>query len=230
MLKNEISAFWIAFLLFLSIIGLAFVPFLLLQSNLDNIKFPFLQNFVGAFFITLCLLGAVAVFYPTKCRDMLEKTQNPIPQANKVVQVQIKGHHPDCQKFSGNVIKIKGKMLCAACSGLLIGDIIVLTGTVLYFFVGFNLWSGSSWLLGLGEMGVLLGLAQIKLAGYFKVFANVVFVFGAFIILVVTDFLVSSFMVDLYVLGLVTFLLWFRILLSEWNNKRICQACQSCFQ
>ena len=76
---------------------------------------------------------------------------------------------------------------------------------------------------------MLLGLAQIKFAGYVKVILNVVFVVGSFVTLVEADALGKSLLVDLYVVGLIGFLLWFRILLSEWNNKRTCQACQSCF-
>jgi hypothetical protein len=75
-----------------------------------------------------------------------------------------------------------------------------------------------------------LGLAQIKLAGYAKVISNMVFVVGSFVILAEADLLGGSLLVDFYVLGLIVFLLWLRILFSERNNRRICQTCQSCFQ
>jgi hypothetical protein len=75
----------------------------------------------------------------------------------------------------------------------------------------------------------LLGLAQIKFAGYVKLFINVIFVVGSFVTLVETDLLGGSILVDFYVLGLIVFVLWFRLLLSEWNNGRICQTCQLCF-
>jgi len=77
---------------------------------------------------------------------------------------------------------------------------------------------------------MLLGLVQIMFTGYLKTIANMVFVVGSFVTLVVADVLSKSVLVDLYVLGLIGFLLWFRILLSEWNNNRICQTCGSCFQ
>ena len=77
---------------------------------------------------------------------------------------------------------------------------------------------------------MLLGLAQIKFAGYAKVLVNVIFVVGSFMTLVETDLLGGSILVDLYTLGLIVYMLWFRILLSEWNNERICQRCQLCFQ
>jgi hypothetical protein len=162
---------------------------------------------------------------------MLQKIQNPLPQANKSsIPVQIKGHHPDCQNYSGNRITVGGRVFCAACSGLLVGAIIALIGTAFYFFVGSNVAWGSVWLVALGEIWMLLGLAQIKFAGYVKMILNVVFVAGSFVTLVEADLLGKTLLLDLYVLGLIGFLLWLRILLSEWNNQRTCQMCQSCFQ
>jgi hypothetical protein len=57
---------------------------------------------------------------------------------------------------------------------------------------------------------------------------NALFVVGSCISLVVADSDAHSLLVDVYVLGLIVFMLWFRILLSEWNNKRICLACGRC--
>jgi hypothetical protein len=144
--------------------------------------------------------------------------------------IRIRDHHPDCQNFGGNRIRLGKRDLCAACSGLLIGAIIAWVGTVLQFFVGLRVVWASVWLLMLGEVGMVLGLAQIKFAGYVKVIANVVFVVGSFVTLVEADVLGGSMLVDVYVLGLIVFLLWLRILLSEWNNRRTCQTCRSCFQ
>jgi hypothetical protein len=221
----------VAFLLAVSIIGLALIPVLVLQPNLEHYQFSVRHSLVGALFSVVCLLGIAAVFYPAKCSGVFQKTQTPLPQANKPSSlVQRKGHHPDCQNYLGNRIRVGGRVFCAACSGLLVGAIIALIGAGFYFFVGLNAAWGSIWLVALGEICMLLGLAQIKFAGYVKVIANVVFVVGSFVTLVEADVLSESALVDLYVLGLIGFLLWFRILLSEWNNKRICQTCGSCFQ
>ena len=77
---------------------------------------------------------------------------------------------------------------------------------------------------------MVLGLVQIKFAGYAKVIANVVFVAGSFVTLAGADALGENMLIDIYVLGLIGFLLWLRIWLSEWNNRRICGSCQACFQ
>jgi hypothetical protein len=125
---------------------------------------------------------------------------------------------------------VRGRAICAACSGLLIGAVIALIGAASHFFFDLNLAWGSVWLLALGEIWMLLGLAQIKFAGYAKVIVNVVFVVGSFVTLVEADGVGQNVLVDLYAIGLIAFILWLRILLSEWNNRRICQTCRSCFQ
>ena len=222
--RDKVSTVVVAFLLAVSIVGLALILILVLQPNLEHIQFSFQHSLVGALYSIVCLLGVAAVFYPVRCSGVFQKIQNLLPQP-----VQIKGHHPDCQNYSGNRITVGGRVFCAACSGLLVGAIIALIGAAVYFFVGLNVALGSVWLVALGEIGLLLGLAQIKFAGYFKVILNVVFVVGSFVTLVEADVLSKSMLVDLYVLGLIGFLLWLRILLSEWNNRRTCQMCQSCF-
>jgi hypothetical protein len=161
----------------------------------------------------------------------LFQKQNPLSQASgDSGSVQISGHHPDCQKFSGNRIRINGREVCAACNGLLVGAILALVGCALQFFVGLNVVSASVWVLVLGEVCIVLGLTQIKFAGYGKVLVNVVFVLGSFVALAGADVLGQSLLVDIYVLGLIMFLLWLRILLSDRNNRRICQTCRLCFQ
>ena len=217
------------FLTVVSVIGLIFIPVLVLQPTLIHLQVTVRQGLAGALYLLICALGVSAVFYPAKCKGLFGKSQNPLTQISKS-SVEIRGHHPDCQNYSANRIKVGRQAICAACSGLLIGAVIVFIGTILQFFVGLEIFRSSIWLLVLGEICVLLGVAQIKFAGYVKMFINVVFVVGSFVTLVETDLLGGSILVDLYVLGLIVFMLWFRILLSEWNNERICQTCQLCFQ
>jgi hypothetical protein len=229
--KAWYSTIFVAFLIVVSIVGLALIPILVLQPNLEHFQIPMHHSLVGALYITICALGISAVFYPTKCTSMFRKSQNPLPQASKPsIPIQIKGHHPDCQNYSASRIMVRGRAICAACGGLLIGAVIALIGAVAYFFVDLNIAWGSVWLLALGEIWMLLGLAQIKFAGYAKVIMNVVFVVGSFVTLVEADGMGENVIVDFYAVGLIAFILWLRILLSEWNNRRICQTCRSCFQ
>jgi hypothetical protein len=213
-----------------SIVGLALVVVLVLQPNPEHFQPSVRTGVVGSLYSVICLLGIIAVYYPTRCTGLFQK-QNPLSQASASSgSVRISGHHPECQNFSGNRIIINGRTLCAACSGLLVGAVIALVGSALQFFIGITVISASVWLLALGEIGMVLGLFQIQFAGYAKVLVNVVFVAGSFVVLAEADVLGGSLLVDLYVLGLIGFLLWLRILLSEWNNRRICMSCQACFQ
>jgi hypothetical protein len=227
--KNMGSTASLTFLIVVSVVGLALIPVMVLQTNLIQVQVSIRNGLVGTLYIAICILGVSAVFYPAKCKSIFRKSQNPLPQASNL-SVQIRGHHPDCQNYSANRIRVGGRVICAACSGLLIGAVIVFIGAVLHFFAGLNIVWSSVWLLVLGETLMLLGLAQIKFAGYAKVLVNVIFVVGSFMTLVETDLLGGSIIVDLYTLGLIVYTLWFRILLSEWNNRRICQRCQLCFQ
>jgi hypothetical protein len=219
----------LTFLLVVSVVGLALVPVLVLQPNLIHIQVSIRHGLAGTIYIAICVLGVSAVFYPARCKSIFGKSQNPLSKASNA-SVQIKGHHPNCKNYSANRIKIGGQVICAACSGLLIGAVTGFIGTILHFFVGLNIVWSSVWLLVLGEIWMLFGLAQIKFAGYAKAFINMIFVVGSFVTLIETDLLGGSILVDLYALGLIVFMLWFRILLSEWNNERICQRCQLCFQ
>ena len=223
------SKFLLIFLVAVSVFGLALVPLLLLQSNLQVDRSPFRQPLVGATYSAVCIVGVVAVFYPGKCRMMFKKP-NVSPEYGKMSTstVELKGHHPDCEEFAGNRITIRGRVFCAACSGLLVGAIAALVGITLFSLGFFGLETESLWMLAVGEVLLLAGLAQIKMGGYVKMAANALFVVGSFITLVAADLAGQSGLVDAYVLGLIVFMLWFRILFSEWNNKRICVACGRC--
>ena len=227
---NRDSTGFLFFLVAVSIGGLALIPALLASPHTIYFEFTPRQALVGALFSLICLLGIFAAFYPAKCRRMFKNSQNPIPQVNELSgHIEIRGHHPNCDNYAPNRMVIGGRFVCAACSGLLIGAIIALIGTTVYFFAGLDIGKGSVWVLLAGEGCMLLGLAQIKFSSYLKALVNLLFVVGSFVVLVETDFLGENLVFDLLVLGLIAFMLWFRIFLSEWNNRRTCEKCRLCF-
>ena len=183
---------------------------------------------VGVLYCAICILGISAVFYPGRCSGFFGKSQNPASDTGKA-SVGIKGHHPDCPNYSANRIRLGKRTVCASCSGLLVGAIIGVIGAVSYFFFGLNILGNNVWLLVVGEICMLLGLAQIKFAAYSKVVMNALFVIGSWVTLVETDSLGKNLLIDFFALGLTTFILWLRIIISEWNNGRTCRACQKCF-
>jgi hypothetical protein len=223
------SKFYLLFLVAVSIAGLVFLPLFLLQPNLQGDPSPLRQPLVGALYSVVCVLGIVAVFYPGKCRMMFQKP-NAAPDSKKPSPstLQFRGHHPDCGNFSPNRIAFRGSVFCAACTGLLIGAITSMAVIVLFSLGFFSLGAENLWILAAGGALMLGGLAQIKLGGYIKMVVNALFVVGSCMVLVATDLAVGSFLVDVYVLGLIVFILWFRILLSEWKNKETCVACGRC--
>jgi hypothetical protein len=228
-LQAELSRFFLLFLLAVCVFGLALVPILLHQPNLQIFQSPFRRPFVSVIYSAVCIAGIVAVFYPGKCRMTFQKPN--ISLANNKPAgsvVELKGHHPNCREFSGNRITARGSVFCAACSGLLIGAIVAIVGIVLFSLGFFNLGWGSLWILVFGEVLMLIGLAQINMNCYVKLIVNALFVVGSSICLIVADMIGQSLLVDAYVLGITVFVLWFRILLSEWNNKRTCMKCGRC--
>jgi hypothetical protein len=227
--KSAPSRFFLLFLVAVSVFALALLPLLLLQPNLQIDPSPFRRPLVSAMYSVVCTAGIVAVFYPGKCRMTFQK-----PNASSsygkpnVSEIEFKGHHPDCKKFSGNRVTIRSSVFCAACTGLLIGAIVAMVGIVLFSFGFLDLPAGSLWVLAVGEVLMVVGLAQIKMSGYVKMAVNALFVVGSFLNIAAADSVGQNWLVDAYVLGLIVFLLWFRILLSEWNNNRICVACRRC--
>jgi hypothetical protein len=227
--QSEPSNFFLLFLVAVTIFGLALIPFLLVQSNLQADQLSFRRPLVGAIYSVICIAGVVAVFHPSKCRLMFQKpNRSPDSSVPSMSAVQMKGHHPDCEEFAGNRIMVRSAVFCAACSGLLIGAMVAMVGAVLFSLGFFDLETGSLWVLVVGEVFMLGGLSQIKMSGYIKMALNALFVVGSSISLVVADLVGQSLVVDTYVLGLIVFTLWIRILLSEYNNKRVCVKCGHC--
>jgi hypothetical protein len=215
-----------------SIFGATTITALLLQPVNYHSDFNFTPTLIGSLYVAICVLGICAVFYPKKCQRtfMFQKgIKSSIDQPVAPKTVQYSGHHPNCTMFSANRIEIRKTVLCAACSGLLVGAVVALVGAVFYFFVAYNfLWS-DPWILVVSNFGMLLGLFQFKFASYVKLGVNALFVFSSFVMLVMADQLGKNPLIDLYVLGLIVFFLATRILLSEFYNKRTCGQCKQCF-
>jgi len=227
--KYQVPPFSPSPFLALSIIGLVLIPIMIMQPNLGGEQLDGQRILIGALFSAVCVFGVVAVFYPASCRSVFRHDPGlPTRAKTPSSDVRIVGHHPSCKNFSGNRIAVGGRVFCAACSGLLVGATLALIGGFVYFFFGFNFNWDSMWPVYLGEICMLAGLAQFRVAGVLKLTLNAVFVIGSFVTLAGVDAVRKSLYLDLYVLGLILFFLWFRISLSEWNNRRICRDCQLC--
>ena len=216
----------------LSILGLLIVPILLSEPLRFQLYPSFSRLLTGSLYASICFLGIIAIFYPRSCENTLLLQNITMKDGANGLgnseDIEFLGHHPTCKYFEGNRIRISKRWLCAACSGLLIGALVALIGTIIYFFVDVLFLPVNIGACLIGCITLLLGLVQFTLKGFVKLAANLLFVVGSFTLLVAADALTSNLLINLYVLGLIIFLLFTRILISGWNNKRICGKCQSC--
>ncbi len=188
---------------------------------------------IGSIFSLICILGIIAAFFPKKCSKTFD-----IPKTEKAavsnakdsnfgkVSVTLKGHHPDCIRYSAHVIHVSKHVFCVACTGLFLGALVVLAGTALYFFVGWDFAQTGFLAVLFGQVGILLGFIQFKFKGYVRLMVNAFFVFAAFLTLVGLDKFAENLFIDLYSIILIVFWLWTRILISQWDHWRICHRCE----
>jgi hypothetical protein len=196
-------------------------------------NFPWRKPLIGSLFTMICISGIIAAFFPKKCSETshLSKTEEPAISEAKTrssnrCSITLKGHHLDCGRFSAHVIKVGEHVFCAACTGLLFGAFIVLVGTALYFFDGWDIGQFGFSAVSVGQVGIVLGFIQFKFEGYARLTLNAFFVISAFLTLVGIDKLAENMVVDLYLVVLIIFWLLTRILISRWDHWRICHTCK----
>jgi hypothetical protein len=115
--------------------------------------------------------------------------------------------------------------LCAACSGLFLGAVAAILGTMAYFFSSIELGQFGLSLLIAGMGLVALGFVQFKFPKIARLLVNALFVVGAFLILLAADILLMNLFFELYVISLTLLWILTRILLSQWDHSRICRSC-----
>jgi len=234
MSQRAVHSSFLTFLMGVSFFGLILVMMLAINPPIMQVDFPWRKPLIGLIFGSICMLGIVAVFFPKQCSGMFHSgkgkryigsnTDNLVSHGTFPT---LRGHHPDCKGFSAHVTQIKGKTLCAACTGLLLGAIIALAGTILYFFDDWQIAQNSLLAVFVGVLGVGLGLFQFKFRSFVRLFFNTFFVTGVFFVLFGIDQVVQSLFVDLFLVALTVFWLLTRILLSQWDHWRICHTCRT---
>ena len=179
---------------------------------------------VGSAFGLLCVLGVLAAFFPKQCTNVLNfgKERGPALHGDS----ELGGHHPHCENFSPHVFQIENRKLCVACAGLTVGGLLALSGTFLYFFVGWRVDQSYVLMVLAGLLGVTLGLFQFRVRQRVVRFSlNAGFVLGSFWGLVGIDGLLQSVVADLFLVALIVFWLFTRISISQWDHERICWIC-----
>jgi len=188
---------------------------------------------IGSIFSSICVLGILAVFSPNRCLRIFnigKKKKTVGLDSAKLVSHGtsnvLQGHHPTCGNYDAHIFRIRGKIFCAACVGLLIGGLLALAGAAVYFFGDWRLAEHSSLMVLLGIVGVSFGLFQFKFKNFIRLSVNTIFVLGTLLILIGIDELVHSLIFDLFVVSLIIFWLFTRISLSQWDHERICSDCE----
>jgi len=215
-----------------SLFGSATVLTLALISSTSTDTIVWQKPLIGSLFILICATGIIAAFKPQKCSGSSHsrQQQEPVtaPSDNGSVHVasaKLKGHHPDCGKFTVHTIMSGNRVFCAACVGLLLGASIAIACAVLYFFALLEMGTASFWAVIVGQAGALVGLAQLRFKSYARSAANTAFVVGSFLTLAGIDNLLSNIYADLFVLALIVFWLFTRISTSQWDHSRTCREC-----
>jgi hypothetical protein len=231
MIKQRARRLDVKIQLLLSLAGLLLVVVLPIFPPAVAEEVSWRKPAIGSIFIIFCSLGVLAVFSPSKCGKILSKRKKASgsESANSAVQGKtvLRGHHPNCGNYEAHIFRINDKTYCAACIGLLVGGLLALAASSLYFFGGWQIEEHGSLPVLLGVAGVGFGLFQFKFRRLIRLAANIVFVFSALLVLVGVDGLVHSLVLDLFVFTLIVFWLYTRILLSQWDHEIICSGCET---
>ena len=212
-----------------SILGLVSLAFFALNSTASADGFALRKPLIGSIFLLICVFGSLAVVVPGKCNSILggqEKGSlfgfhSAAPSSHA-----LKGHHYDCEGYVAHIIKFRGRTLCAACSGLFLGAVTAMFGTVAYFFSNAELNQFGLLFLIAGMGFIALGFIQFKSLGPGRLLVNSLFVLGAFLVLLAADAISMNLFIDLYVISLALLWIFTRILLSQWDHSRICHSCR----
>jgi len=228
------------FFLAASLASLCFLPLAAFGMTLPSVSLPWQRQVIGLAFSAICLLGALAGVSPSTCSRLFRAKRKPTkshqaamfsasPPAER--QVEKKGHHATCTNYASHVIHIGGAAYCAGCTGLVLGATIALVGNALYFFLGVPL-TCTLVVFWLGFAGVALGLLQHPLYTVFKtshgvvrVFVNIGFVVGAFLLLASVAGLTNNLLLEAYLLLAIVYWIFTRIAMSKRAHSRICTLC-----
>lgn len=212
----------------LSLLGLFLIIALVESSHPTTANLSWRKPAIGTLFSIVCITGILAGVFPSKCSSTIHfgKIQSTTRGAEN--ETVFSGHHPRCGQFKAHIFQVGDKVLCAGCTGLIIGAVLSLFGVVMYFMNQCTLLGGPL-VFWVGVIGVCCGLLQYHFFNWGSYFVhlivNVLFVFGSFLLLISVDAITKSWIIDVYLIVLSVFWVFTRISLSQMDHKRICSAC-----
>jgi len=220
--------FLLKFAIVVSLIGSLTSLLIIAYPSRTSLDVIWRKPLIGLVFAMICVGGSIAAILPRKC-IVAEKMHTAQTRSGSSVRnefsVILKGHHPDCGRFSAHTVLFRGASRCAACTGLMAGGAVGLAAIITYFFIGFGFGQLIVLVVLLGQVAVAIGFVQYKFKGWIRLGANVLFVLGSTLTLIGLDELVGSLFFDLYLIGIIMFWILTRMLISQWDHSRICSAC-----
>ena len=219
-------------LLVISMLGLGLLAILTFYP-LEQNSFSYQRNAAFVMLAVIDIMGITASFFSPECSGIIDtySTKEPVePKKNDRPSIRYEGHHPACREFESHVFKISKKTYCAGCTGLATGATLSLIGVFLALN-GVRLQSEGT-IFWLGFLLVLLGQLQHLLArrSSMRMVISFGFVFGAFLILVGIDEIVSNNYLNFYFLMLIIFMTMTRAVISRQTHAAICKQCISTCQ
>jgi len=222
--------------LVISLAGLSFFPFLLLNPP-PTIIIPWQTRLVGSLFALICIFGIVAGVSPRHCsfsfRSRRKHTEVKSSKSNSQPSssIQKRGHHPTCEAYAGHVLKIQSRTLCAGCSGLVTGAAFAILGTVFVFFMGWQFYDPYL-VFWIGFFFVFFGLIQHLIYQILKVnqgtvrfIVNILFVLGPFLLLASLIPISNNLTLAGYLLLLTLYWIFTRIAMSQRSHRLMCKRC-----
>jgi hypothetical protein len=222
------SSFTLPFLIVVSAFGI--VISLILANVPTSNGVPYQSLAVGTAFLVVCVSGILAALFPSFCSAISQfgKRKTVDSYVSEARRIILRAHHPSCRNYSTHILTLGKTEFCATCSGLLIGAVIAVVGTVTYFFAGFTL-ANPEILAWIGSAGVALGFLQSgfpKLStGRTRFLTSIVFVFGTFVLLASIDSATKSVALDLFFVALSVLWILTKIALSQRDHYLTCSEC-----
>jgi len=220
--------------LVLSITGLAVLAILTFFTAPPASASPLQRPIAGLVFVLICASGTLAAIYPSRCSNVIGggrkiKEENSPPSIEQKALVSMSGHHPNCGKFLAHTFQIGDKLYCAGCTGLVIGALVSIIGTVGYLVIVPQIGTTSTLIFCLGFFAVCLALLQHILLkvrrNHAHLLLSIGFVIGDFLILIAVMEMNNSIFVEAYFLTLTVLLILTRVILSQMEHERVCREC-----
>jgi hypothetical protein len=180
-----------------------------------------------AVFTLLCVLGAIATFFPHHCSPSMQLPEEVDPSRYTLVFKRrlVHGHHPVCEGFSGHEFIFRDKRICASCAGLLVGSLSASALAFLHFSRVFSppLYAGYVGILFVASCLLYIPLPRGRIPSL-RALMNALLVTGFSLILVAVDAR-GKLGPDLVSIGLCVFWMQTRIQLSRRSHDRLCESC-----